>query len=194
MIDRNANDTANPLTAYEITESDVVYKGRIVQVRRDKIKMPAGNVATREVVETTDAVAMVALDTSNNICLIRQYRHPQRDFVWELPAGRMDKASETALETARRELEEEVQLTSETWTKLATSISSPGFASERIHIFLAENVRRCAAPAGFEARNEERGIVIEMRSLRDAVADVLNGSIADSKTALGILLAGRRTL
>ena len=174
--------------AYVVVESRRVYNGRIVKVRRDQVRMPAGNAATREVVETTDAVAIVAINKRNQVCLIRHYRHPQGGFVWELPAGKLDVENEPPLETAKRELREEVRLASDSWKLLTTSISSPGFATERIHLFLAEAVYSID-DREFKAEDEERGIVVEMRSLKQAIADVRSQKLQDGKTIIGLLLA-----
>jgi 8-oxo-dGTP pyrophosphatase MutT (NUDIX family) len=175
---------------YTVVESERVYDGRIVKVRRDQVRMPAGNIAAREVVETTDAVAIVAIDERDQVCLIRSYRHPQGGFVWELPAGRLDVDGEPALETAKRELREEVRLQSDAWTLLSTSISSPGFATERIHLFLAERAVPIIDP-DFETTDEELGIVVEMRPLQQAIADVVSRSLQDGKTIAGLLLAAK---
>ena len=175
--------------AYEVVESERVFKGHIVNVRRDRVRMPAGNVVDREVAETTDAVAVVAVDDQKRVCLIRHYRHPQGGFVWELPAGRLDVATESPLEAAKRELSEEVQMASDSWTQLTTFISSPGFATEKIHVFLAEDAY--AVDDEFEAEDEELAIVVEKRSLQQAVADVTAQSLNDGKTVVGVLLAAR---
>jgi 8-oxo-dGTP pyrophosphatase MutT (NUDIX family) len=177
--------------AYAVVSSKRVYKGRIVTVRLDRIRMPDGNIAPREVAETTDAVAVAAIDEHEQVCLIRHYRHPQRGFVWELPAGRLDVANETPLKAAKRELREEVRLASRSWTLLARSISSPGFATERIHVFLAAGAYATRAAKGFKAEDEERGIVIEMRPLSQAIADITSGKIQDGKTIVGLLLAAK---
>lgn len=175
---------------YEVVTSKPVYRGRIVTVRRDSVLMPEGNVAQREVAETTDAAAIVAIDDSDRVCLIRHYRHPQKGFVWELPAGRLDVANESALKTAKRELREEVGLESKSWTALTKFISSPGFATERIHLFLAQHVT--AVREREELHDEERGIRVEMRPLQKAIDDVLGRKIHDGKTIAGLLLAAKR--
>lgn len=174
---------------YAVVDSKRVYEGRIITVRRDRVRMPAGNVVPREVAETTNAAAIVAIDDSNRVCLIRHYRHPQGGMVWELPAGRLDVENESALKTAKRELREEVGLVSTSWTRLTSFISSPGFATERIDIFLAQHVK--SVKEREELQDEERGIKVEWRPLEKAIDDVVKRKIQDGKTVAGLLLAAR---
>jgi len=174
--------------SYIVVESKKVFDGKLVSVRHDRVRMPSGDVVTREVVEAVDAVAVVAIDDEGRVCLVRQYRHPLGEHVWELPAGRMDVEGEPALDAAKRELREEVQRQSDAWSLLTTEISSPGFATERVHIFLAERVRKAAVPEGFEAKNEEREIEVAWRALDEAIGDVTVHKIQDSKTIIGLLL------
>lgn len=175
--------------AYPVIDTDKVYEGRIITVRCDQVRMPAGNVARREVAVTTDAAAIVAIDNKGQVCLIRHYRHPQGGFVWELPAGRLDVENEPALKTAKRELREEVGLVSKSWKRLTTLISSPGFATERIHLFLAQQVK--AVKDREELQDEERDIKVEWRLLQKAIDDVMDKKIQDSKTVAGLLMAAR---
>lgn len=175
---------------YRVVDSKRVFEGKVVTVRLDQVEMPDGNVAIREVAETTNAVAIVAIDDRDRVCLLRHYRHPQGGFVWELPAGRLDVENEPPLETAKRELREEAKLQSDAWTFLTESISSPGFATERIHLFLAEHVT--AIESDFDAEDEESGLIVEMRPFDQALADIDAQKIIDGKTINGLLLAARR--
>src|SRR5690348_15652462 len=102
--------------------------------------MPGGGDSVREVVRHIGAVAVVALDDEGNVVLLRQYRHPVGGYLWELPAGLRDADGEPPLETAQRELAEEVQLRAERWSLLTTTFSTPGFCDEQVLVYLAEGL------------------------------------------------------
>ena len=172
-----------------ILKSEEVYAGRLVKVRRDEIQFPGGQLASREVVEITDAVAIVAIDSRSRVCLLRHYRHPQRAYVWEVPAGRLDTPDEQPLVTAKRELLEEAGLVAEHWTPLIVSISSAGFATERTHIFLATGVRSATVPEDLQPSAEEQHIQRFLRPIDEVISDIKNGELADAKTVIGVLLA-----
>lgn len=172
-----------------ILRSERVYTGRIVNVRRDEIQFPGERTATREVVETTDAVAIVAIDDQSRVCLVRQYRHPQGNYIWEVPAGRLDTPNEDPVTTAKRELLEEAGLSSDDFSLLTVAISSAGFATERIHIFLATGAHPAAIPSSFRPSVEEQGIQRALRPIDNVVCDINEGRLTDAKTVIGVLLA-----
>jgi 8-oxo-dGTP pyrophosphatase MutT (NUDIX family) len=95
---------------YEVVRSRPEYDGALVKVRVDTVVQPDGSQAEREVVEHVGSVAIVAIDDQQRVLLIRQYRHPAGQYLWELPAGLCDKPGEPPLGTAQRELAEEAQL------------------------------------------------------------------------------------
>jgi ADP-ribose pyrophosphatase len=176
-----------------ILGSEQVYSGRIVKVRRDEIQFPAGRLATREVVETTDAVAIVALDSQSRVCLLRQYRHPQGAYIWEIPAGRLDVPNEEPLVTAKRELLEEAGLIAQNWTPLIVAISSAGLATERTHIFLATGIRSATKPQDFRPSAEEQDIEMVLRPIEEVISDINLGALTDAKTVIGVLLTHGKT-
>src|SRR5215218_1294234 len=95
---------------FQVLDSEPVYEGRIISLRRDTVAMPGGGSSVREVVHHPGAVAVVALDDEDRVVLLRQYRHPVREHLWELPAGLRDEDGEPPLATAKRELAEEALL------------------------------------------------------------------------------------
>lgn len=123
----------------EVVGSREVHKGRVVTLRVDEITTPGGQVVTREVVEHPGAVVIIALDDEGLLYLVRQYRHALGRYLLELPAGGLEPGEEP-LAGARRELREEVGLVADRWTALGSFFSSPGFANELLHVFLAQGL------------------------------------------------------
>jgi ADP-ribose pyrophosphatase len=137
---------------YELRKSEPVYEGHVITLVNDTVGMPDGGSSVREVVRHPGAVAVVALDDDDNVVLLRQYRHPVGGYLWELPAGLRDADGEPPLETAKRELAEEVALAAERWSLLTTSYSTPGFCDELVLVYLTEGLwtptgRRASPPS-----------------------------------------------
>ena len=176
---------------FEVLTSESVYEGRVISLRRDTVAMPGGGDSVREVVHHPGAVAVVALDDDDRVVLLRQYRHPVGQHLWELPAGLRDEDGEPPLETARRELAEEVQLAASRWSLLLSVNNSPGFSDELVHVFLAEELRPVDRPAGFVVEHEEADMTVERVPLGDAVQRVFDGEIRNSSAVAGVLAAAQ---
>jgi ADP-ribose pyrophosphatase len=123
--------------------------------------------------------------------LLRQYRHPVGRHLWELPAGLRDEDGEPPLETAKRELAEEVQLAAARWSLLLSVNNSPGFSDELVHVFLAEELSPVDRPDGFVVEHEEADMTIDRVPLADAVQRVFDGDIRNSSAVAGILAAAQ---
>ncbi len=178
-LDHSAQGGESP----EVVASRIVHRGRILTLRIDEVRLPEGDVVTREVVEHPGAVVIVAMDAAGRIALVRQYRHAVRRKLLELPAGTLEPGEE-ALATAARELREEVGLVAGTWDRLGMFYSSPGFLREEMHAFLAREL--VEVPAEPEA---DEDIAVEWRSLADLNAHPQQ--IEDSKSLACLLLATR---
>jgi ADP-ribose pyrophosphatase len=176
---------------YRVLASDTLYEGRVISLRRDTVAMPGGGDSVREVVTHPGAVAVVALDDEGRVVLLRQYRHPVGDYLWELPAGLRDADGEPPLETAKRELAEEVQLAAERWSLLATTYNSPGFCDELVLVYLAEGLTEAARPDGFTVEHEELDMTVERVPLADAVQRVFDGGIRNASAVIGVLAAAQ---
>jgi 8-oxo-dGTP pyrophosphatase MutT (NUDIX family) len=176
---------------FQVLKSEPVYEGRVISLRRDTVAMPGGGDSVREVVHHPGAVAVVALDDDENVVLLRQYRHPVAQHLWELPAGLRDADGEPPLETAKRELAEEVQLAADRWSLLLSVNNSPGFSDELVHIFLAEGLTAADRPDGFVVEHEEADMTVERVPLVDAVQRVFDGDIRNSSAVAGILAAAQ---
>jgi 8-oxo-dGDP phosphatase len=176
---------------YELLATEEVYSGRIISLRRDTVAMPGGGDSVREVVHHPGAVGIVALDDADRVVMLRQYRHPVREHLWELPAGLRDVDGEPPVETARRELAEETQLSAARWSLLTSQNPSPGFCDELVHLFLAEGLSEVARPDGFVVEHEELDMTIERVPLADAVQWVFDGKIRNSLAVIGVLAAAQ---
>jgi 8-oxo-dGTP pyrophosphatase MutT (NUDIX family) len=182
-----------PADAHEfrVLKSEPVYDGRVISLRRDTVAMPGGGDSVREVVHHPGAVAVVALDDDGNVVLLRQYRHPVAQHLWELPAGLRDEDGEPPLETAKRELAEEVQLAAARWSLLLSVNNSPGFSDELVHVFLAEGLTAADRPDGFVVEHEEADMTVERVPLAEAVQRVFDGDIRNSSAVAGVLAAAQ---
>lgn len=175
-------------TLYSVSESHRRFEGRVIAVRSDHVAMPGGTSSVRDVVEHPGAVGVVARDESGRVVLVEQYRHPVGQRLWELPAGLLDVAGESALDAAARELQEEAGLRARTWHVLVDMLPSPGMTDEGIRIFLAEDLEAVDRPAG---EHEEADMRIEWVPLETAVARVLAGDIRNGAACIGLLAAAR---
>jgi 8-oxo-dGTP pyrophosphatase MutT (NUDIX family) len=177
------------VSGYEVVSSEHVYDGKVVTVRVDEVRMPDGSTARREVVEHDDAVAVVLLDGDGNVLLIRQYRHPLGTYLWELPAGLSDVDGEPPLDTARRELAEEVGMVARTWHTLVDVHPSPGMAAYAARIYLARDPSQ--ASGDHVREHEEADLEQRWTPLDDAVGQVEAGEITNALAVAGLLAAAR---
>jgi len=170
----------------EIIRSDAVFEGRVWDIRSDTFVLE-GHHITRDYMDHTGAVAVLALDERDRILLIKQYRHPVRMRDWELPAGLLDIRGESPLAAAQRELAEEVDLVAETWDLLTEFMTSPGGSNEVLRVYLARGVS--AAPDVFARTEEEAGIELRWVPLDDVVDAVLSRDLQNSILAIAALSA-----
>jgi 8-oxo-dGDP phosphatase len=171
---------------FETVSSETLHVGKIFALRADEVRMPGGTIARREVVEHFGAVAVVALDESNNVAMVYQYRHPVGRRLWELPAGLLDMGAEPPERSAARELEEEAGLQARDWGVLVDVVSAPGFSDECVRVYLATGLTQIGRP---DAHDEEADLKLEWFPLADAVEMVLSGEIVNSLAVAGILAA-----
>ncbi|MDT4926462.1 MAG: 8-oxo-dGDP phosphatase [Pseudonocardiales bacterium] len=179
--------------AYDIVGSEPVYKGKVITVRVDDVRMSDGAVVKREVVSHPGAVGVVALDDDGKVVLVNQYRPAIRCRLDELPAGLLDVSGEAALDAAKRELAEEARLAADEWNVLLDLHTSPGFSDEAIRIFLARGLH--PASGAFEAEHEELTLTVTREPLAEAVRRALTGGMTNAAAVAGVLAAvhGRAT-
>lgn len=175
--------------AAEVVASDLVYEGRVWDVRNDIVRYGDGQIV-RQYVDHPGAAAIVAIDDDERVLLIQQYRHPIRLRDWEVPAGLLDVAGEPPIETARRELAEEVDLVAERIEPLVSIFTTPGGNDEIVHLFLARGLS--TAPHTFERSEEEADIRIEWVPLTEVVDAILAGRMRNGILTAGVLAAAER--
>ncbi len=164
--------------------TEPVFDGKLLHVRRDRVRTPGGGEAVREWIAHPGAAAAVPLFADGTTVLIRQYRYPPRREFLEVPAGKLD-AGETPEACAAREMAEEVGLRAGRWTPLGATFPAIGYSDEAIHLFLAEDVEETDDGT---ADDDEHVVPVRM-PFAEAVAQARRGEIADAKTALALLLA-----
>jgi ADP-ribose pyrophosphatase len=167
-----------------ILTSERGFDGAWIHVRVDKVRLPSGRVATREVVEHPGAVAIVAITCDSEVLLLRQAHHPIQRVLLGLPAGTLEPG-ETPEACARRELTEETGYTAGTITQIASYFTSPGYTSEQLIIFLAEDCQFAA-----DNIDPDELIAVVPTPLREIPAMVVPGpeQVQDAKTLIGLLL------
>jgi ADP-ribose pyrophosphatase len=174
----------------EVVSSKVVYQGPLFRVTQDHIVEPGGTDRTRDVIRHNGSVVVLALDDSKSkkdpyIVMERQYRHAANQFMWELPAGKLEPG-EDALLGAQRELEEETGYRAKKWKPLLEYFASPGFLGETMKVFMAEGL----IPGDAHPEEDEK---IEMRlvKLSDILKLIEKGGIIDGKTLSSVLFYAR---
>ena len=165
--------------------SKIIYQGRLLDVRRDEVRLPNGNTSIREWIKHPGAVCIIPHLPDNKIALIRQYRYPLQQEMIELPAGKLDK-NEIPENCAMRELEEEIGYRAEKLTFLTNIHPAIGFADEVMGLYLAENLVKTASN-----QDEDEFLELIPTPLAKAVKMVWDGVITDVKTIIGILWAKR---
>jgi ADP-ribose pyrophosphatase len=167
-----------------IASSRIVYRGPVFWVTTDHVVEPGGIKVRRDLIHHSGSVVVLAVDDSRptpRVLLERQYRHAAQDYLWELPAGRIDPG-ENELKAAQRELIEETGYRAEHWRRILKFYASPGFVAETMAVYLATGLRKG------EAEPEEDEIIHHrMVPLPKAVQMILNGSIRDAKTISSVL-------
>jgi 8-oxo-dGTP pyrophosphatase MutT (NUDIX family) len=181
------------LDTYDIVGSETRFKGKVITVRVDNVRMSDGVIAKREVVAHPGAVGVVALDSDGKIVLVNQFRPAIGARLDELPAGLLDVEGESALDAAKRELAEEAGLAADEWNVLLDLHTSPGFSTEAIRIFLARGLSTITSD--FEAEDEELTMTAFREPLAEAVRRALSGGMTNAAAVAGVLAAvhGRAT-
>lgn len=163
--------------------SQKIYDGVVFSVSKDDVELSNGSKKFREVVHHKGGVVIAAIK-GNKILMVKQYRYPTQSALFELPAGKLDKEGETAFNAAKRELEEETGHRAEKWTDLGFIWTTPGFCSEKLYLYKAENLTFVGQ------KPEEDEIINYFEVEKEKVFEMIKtGEICDAKTICAIMRA-----
>lgn len=168
----------------KLVSSKTAYRGPVFSVVTDHVREPGGITVRRDVVRHQGSVVILALDDSSDeprVLLARQYRHPAKDYLWELPAGRIDEG-EDALSGAKRELAEETGYTATRWKRILFFYASPGFLDETMAVYMATGLK-----TGEATPDEDEVIQKRFFPLAQLVKMIMKGAIRDGKTIASVL-------
>ncbi len=177
------------LVEHEIVSTELVFKGRIWNVVSEAFRYSDG-ILVRDFVRHPGAVAVIALNSSNEILMVRQYRHPVRKLLWEIPAGLLDIPGESFEQAARRELREETSFDARSLEHLITFHTSPGGNDETITVFLATDLE--SVNHDFVAEGEESDMLVEWVPFERALASVLASETQNPSTVVAVLALAQR--
>ena len=174
----------------ELLSSETVFQGPLFRVQHDKLIEPGGKPSERDVIRHNGSVVILAIDSSKSkknpwIVIERQYRHAANQFLWELPAGKLD-AGEEPLAGAQRELAEETGYSAKKWKPLVEYFASPGFLGEAMKVFIAEGL-----VAGDAHPEADEDIDFRLVKLSEVLKMIDKGAIKDGKTLTAVLLYAR---
>jgi ADP-ribose pyrophosphatase len=182
---KSAKSPTNQSKKARVISSRTVYRGPVFWVTTDDVQEPGGVRARRDVIHHTGSVVILAVDDASGkeplVLLERQYRHAANDYLWEIPAGRIDQG-EQPLPAAKRELLEETGFTAAHWRRIFKFYASPGFVAETMSVFLATGLTAGTAQPEADEVIQQRMVPLQM-----AVGMVLRGTIRDAKTISSVL-------
>ncbi len=166
------------------TGSEDIFDGYILHVKRDRVSLPNGNVAVRELIRHIGAVCVVPVTEDHKVIMERQFRYPIDRVITEIPAGKLDDKDEDRLTAAKRELREETGYEAEEWVDLGLYYPAPAYSDEKITMYLARGLHK-----GERDLDEDEFLNISEIPIDELVADILSGRITDGKTQVAILKA-----
>ncbi|MFI8998142.1 NUDIX domain-containing protein [Streptomyces sp. NPDC053542] len=171
---------------WRITATATPFTGNKTSVRTDEVVMPDGSTVKRDYQVHPGSVAVLALDDEGKVLVLRQYRHPVRHKLWEIPAGLLDVPGENPLHAAQRELYEEAHVKAEDWRVLTDVYTTPGGCDEAVRIFLARDLSE-AEGERFEVEEEEADMELARVPVADLARGVLAGELHNNCLVVGVL-------
>ncbi|MBA3632214.1 MAG: NUDIX hydrolase [Acidobacteria bacterium] len=173
------------MTKPEVISTETIYEGKIFDVFLTEIREGESEY-NREIVAHHGSAVIVPVFADKTVALVKQYRHAAQKYLLEIPAGTLEKDENPEM-GARRELEEEIGITAENIEKLTEFYVSPGFLTEKMHVFLATNLTETK-----QSLEEDELIEIEKITFEQAFEKIKNSEIQDAKTIVGLILAGAK--
>jgi ADP-ribose pyrophosphatase len=169
-----------------LVSTERLHTGKVVNLDRDTVRFPDGSTGQLEMVRHPGASVVVPLldeprGPDPRVLMIRQFRHAANDFIWEIPAGRLDPG-ETPSTCAQRELEEETGMSADVLARLTTIYTTPGFTDEKIHIFLATGLKQ-----GKHRREKDEFMEVHTKRWSEIMTMTRTGEIKDAKTLVGVM-------
>ena len=164
--------------------SEKIFDGKVLHVAVDRVLLPNGKEAVREVCLHVGAVAIIPILDDGRVVMERQFRYPHGRVFLEIPAGKLDSRDEDTLSAAKRELREETGATAERYTDLGVMIPSPAILAERINLYLAEGLS-----FGDRELDDDEFLDVEFIPLEELYGMVMRGEIEDAKTAIAVMKA-----
>ena len=168
----------------KVIDRKSVFDGIIIHVEHWQSELPNGKIAPREIAVHVGASAVVPVDEDGNVYMVRQYRCPLETVLLEIPAGKLDHKGEDRLLAAKRELEEETGFTAGKWTHMVDLATTPGFCSEVISLYLAQDLT-----AGEVHPDEDEFLNVVKMPIAQVKEMIMRGEVPDSKTVTAILMA-----
>ena len=176
-------------TKFEVVSSKYVYQGRLVHLRTDNVRTSLSKqVVCREVVEHPGSVAIVAIDEYDNVYLVSQYRYAVDKVLMEIPAGTLEKG-ESSIETAKRELREEIGMSADHLISTGSFYLAPGYSSEIMEVYIAKGLKVDPLP-----KDVDEDIVVHIVPFEKLLEQICAGEFSDIKTVAALLLVARNNL
>lgn len=185
-----SNSDINTKEYQELAEkrmtSEDIFDGVVLHVKKDTVKLPNGESATRELIRHIGAVCVIPVDDKMNVVMERQFRYPIDTVISEIPAGKLDAKDEDRFEAIKRELREETGYTADEWVNLGLFYPAPAYSDEAITLWLARGLHE-----GTRELDEDEFLNVELVPLSQLLDDVMSGRITDGKTQIMILKAAK---
>lgn len=162
--------------------TETIFSGRIISLQVDEVQLPNGKTAKRELVKHPGAVAIIALTDDNKIVMVEQYRKALEQTIIEIPAGKLEKDEDPVL-CAKRELEEETSYECKSLQLLNSFYTSPGFANEIVHVYVAKGLSKKENAAGLD---EDEFVNLMELTLDEALQAIRENRICDAKTVFAV--------
>ncbi len=170
--------------AEEKIESESVFEGEILHIKKDLVSLPNKDTAIREVVRHIGAVCVVPVTEDGKVVMERQFRYPIDQVISEIPAGKLDFHDEDRLLAAKRELREETGFTADTWVDMGIYYPAAAYSDEKITMYLATGLKK-----GEQCLDDDEFLDVELIPIEELVKRIIDGDITDGKTQVAILKA-----